>query len=115
MAEERKGLADKIRNEVLGEKEKEIRIKVNDAEEVGAILRAVGKEVPTLVRGIVDAIDELMNKFYSPEVVRERAKAIAEAYKTLVEAGIPEDKALELAARQIPDLNLLIEKLSKMI
>lgn len=52
-------------------------------EEVAAILAAVSKEIPGLVKGIVDS-------FFSPEAAADMGKAVAAFYKNFKEGGIPE-------------------------
>jgi hypothetical protein len=56
-------------------------------EEISGILAAVSKELPGLVKGILDA-------FFSPEAAADMGKSVAMFYKTLKEGGIPEDQAL---------------------
>ena len=56
-------------------------------EEISGLLAAVSKELPGLVKGILDA-------FFSPEAAAEMGKSVATFYKTLKEGGIPEEQAL---------------------
>jgi hypothetical protein len=58
-------------------------------EEISGILAAVSKELPGLVKGILDA-------FFSPEAAADMGKSVATFYKTLKEGGIPEDQALSM-------------------
>jgi hypothetical protein len=56
-------------------------------EEISGLLAAVSKELPGLVKGILDS-------FFSPEAAAEMGKSVATFYKTLKEGGIPEEQAL---------------------
>jgi hypothetical protein len=56
-------------------------------EEISGILAAVSKELPGLVKGILDA-------FFSPEAAADMGKSVATFYTTLKEGGIPEEQAL---------------------
>lgn len=58
-------------------------------EEVSAILAAVSKEIPGLIKGILDA-------FFSPQAAADTGKAVAAFYKNLKEGGIPEEQALAM-------------------
>jgi len=58
-------------------------------EEISGILAAVSKELPGLVKGILDA-------FFSPEAAADMGKAVATFYTTLKEGGIPEEQALSM-------------------
>jgi len=58
-------------------------------EEISAILAAVSKEIPDLVKGILDA-------FFSPQAAADIGKAVATFYKNLKEGGIPEEQALAM-------------------
>ena len=58
-------------------------------EEISGILAAVSKELPGLVKGILDA-------FFSPEAAADMGKSVATFYKTLKEGGIPEAQALAM-------------------
>jgi hypothetical protein len=56
-------------------------------EEISGLLAAVSKELPGLVKGILDS-------FFSPEAAAEMGKSVATFYKTLKEGGISEEQAL---------------------
>ena len=56
-------------------------------EEISAILASVSKEIPGLIKGILDA-------FFSPQAAADIGKAVAAFYKNLKEGGIPEEQAL---------------------
>ena len=58
-------------------------------EEISAILASVSKEIPGLVKGI-------LNSFFSPEAAADVGKAVAAFYKNLKEGGIPEEQALAM-------------------
>jgi predicted DNA-binding transcriptional regulator AlpA len=58
-------------------------------EEISGILAAVSKEVPGLVKGILDAL-------FSPEAAADMGKSVATFYKTLKEGGIPEETAISM-------------------
>lgn len=60
-----------------------------DPEEIAALLAAVSKEIPGLVKGILDT-------FFSPEAAANVGKAVAAFYNNLREGGIPEDQALAM-------------------
>jgi hypothetical protein len=60
-----------------------------DPEELSALLAAVSKEVPGLVKGILDA-------FFSPDAAANIGQAVAAFYKSLQEGGIPEEQALTM-------------------
>jgi len=58
-------------------------------EEISAIMAAVSKEIPGLVKGVLDA-------FFSPQAAADIGKAVAVFYKNLKEGGIPEEQALAM-------------------
>ena len=58
-------------------------------EEISGILAAVSKELPGLVKGIIES-------FFSPEAAADMGKSVATFYKTLKEGGIPEETALSM-------------------
>jgi hypothetical protein len=58
-------------------------------EEISAILAVVSKEIPNLVKGILEA-------FFSPGSAADIGKAVAAFYKNLKEGGIPEEQALSM-------------------
>jgi len=79
--------------------EKEIKEKIEkgmkdkgmkDAEELKAVLETVSTQIPNLIKGIIDS-------FFSPESGARMGKAVAEFYKSLKDAGIPEQEALAMA------------------
>ncbi len=63
-----------------------------DAQEVREILEAVSDTVPKLLNEITDAL-------FNPEKTKEFGKSVAEFYKTMVDNGMPADKAYELTQK----------------
>ena len=58
-------------------------------EEISGIMAAVSKELPGLVKGLLDS-------FFSPEAAANMGKSVATFYKTLKEGGIPDEQALSM-------------------
>ena len=67
-----------------------------DVEEMREIFSVLSKEVPSLLRSLIDPLKELLEIIYNPERTRERAKAIASFYKELKDQGLPENLIIEL-------------------
>lgn len=76
-------------------------------EEISAILAAVSKEIPGLVKGILDA-------FFSPEAAADVGKAVAAFYNNLKEGGIPEEQALAMTKDYLGTLTKWSEALKGM-
>jgi hypothetical protein len=76
-------------------------------EEISGILAAVSKELPGLVKGILDA-------FFSPEAAADMGKSVATFYTTLKEGGIPEDTALAMTKDYLGTLTKWSEGLKGM-
>jgi len=76
-------------------------------EEISGILAAVSKELPGLVKGILDA-------FFSPEAAADMGKSVAIFYKTLKEGGIPEEQALVMTKDYLGTLTKWSETLKGM-
>ena len=76
-------------------------------EEISGILAAVSKELPGLVKGIVES-------FFSPEAAADMGKSVATFYKTLKEGGIPEDQALAMTREYLGTLTKWSESLKGM-
>ena len=76
-------------------------------EEISGILAAVSKELPGLVKGILDS-------FFSPEAAADMGKSVATFYKTLKEGGIPEDQALLMTKDYLGTLTKWSETLKGM-
>jgi hypothetical protein len=83
----------------------EVREKMSDmpeAQEIGEILSVVRTEVPGLVRDLMDTI-------YSPESAEKMAKSVATFYKTLVDSGIEEKEAMEMAKGFVIDFRKIFQ------
>lgn len=65
---------------------------VKDIEELKRVLEVVGKEVPSLVSGILNSV---LNK----QNAEEYAKQVGEFYKELKNSGMSEENAVELTRR----------------
>ncbi|MCW4015368.1 MAG: hypothetical protein NWF06_03280 [Candidatus Bathyarchaeota archaeon] len=76
-------------------------------EEISGLLAAVSKELPGLVRGILDA-------FFSPQAAEDMGKSVATFYKTLKEGGIPEEQALLMTKDYLGTLTKWSETLKGM-
>lgn len=68
--------------------------KVEDLEEVKAVLGVVSKEVPALIKGIIRSV-------FSEEAGRDMGKAAASFYKELKESGMPEDVAVKMTENYV--------------
>ncbi len=76
-------------------------------EEISGILAAVSKELPGLVKGILDAL-------FSPQAAADMGKAVATFYKNLKEGGIPEEQALSMTKDYLGTLTRWSETLKGM-
>lgn len=76
-------------------------------EEISGILAAVSKELPGLVKGILDAL-------FSPQAAADMGKAVATFYKSLKEGGIPEEQALSMTKDYLGTLTKWSETLKGM-
>lgn len=76
-------------------------------EEISGMLAAVSKELPGLVKGILDS-------FFSPEAAENMGKSVATFYKTLKEGGIPEAQALVMTKDYLGTLTKWSETLKGM-
>lgn len=76
-------------------------------EEISAILAAISKEIPGLVKGILDA-------FFSPQAAADMGKAVAAFYKNLRDGGIPEEQALAMTKDYLGTLTKWSEALKGM-
>ena len=72
--------------------EKEVLNSKNDAQEVKDILEAVSATVPKLLSEITEAL-------FSAEKSEQFGMAVAKFYKSMVDAGMDEDKAFELTQK----------------
>ena len=77
----------------LDEHEEEL----EDAESIKEVLGAVSQGIGGIVRGIQEVV-------YSPEQSKQLALSIAEFYKTLVDAGMPDHQAQALAHTHLANL-----------
>jgi len=80
-----------------------------DIEEFREVMSVIRKELPGLMKDVFQPLLEFLNVFLSPEVARERARAIGESYKELVQAGIPKEEALEIAKSQVIDVRTIFQ------
>lgn len=71
-----------------------------DVEELRDVLKTIREEIPGLLKDIVGPLKELMGTSMTEEQARERAKAMANFYKELINAGMKEDVAMELLKNQ---------------
>jgi len=78
-----------------------------DPEEIAALLAAVSKEIPGLVKGILDT-------FFSPEAAANVGQAVAAFYNNLREGGIPETQALAMTKDYLGTLTKWSEALKGM-
>lgn len=65
-------------------------LNVDDVKNLSEILDTVTDKIPLLINGIVSTL-------YSAEAGKNMGQAVGSLYKELLEAGIPEDAALEMA------------------
>lgn len=87
------------------EKERK-RVIMEDAEEVGAILQVVSKEIPSLIKGLVSSV-------FSEEAGKEMGKAAGAFYKELKESGMPDEIAVKMTENYISvftDLGNIMKK-----
>lgn len=85
----------------------ERRHEMPDPEEIAALLAAVSKEIPGLVKGILDT-------FFSPEAAANVGQAVAAFYNNLREGGIPEEQALVMTKDYLGTLTKWSEALKGM-
>jgi predicted nuclease with TOPRIM domain len=83
--------------EELDDQEEEL----EGAESVREIFDVVSERMPTLMRGIEDALT-------TPEAVEKKAKSLAMYYKTLVEAGMDKGMAESLVMIQASEMNRMV-------
>lgn len=80
--------------------------KVESAKEIGEILDAVSDKVPKLISGIVSSL-------YSAEAGKNMGQAVGGLYKELLESGLPEDVAIEMAKNymlSLKDISKFVDK-----
>lgn len=81
-------------------------IKVDSAKEIGEILDAVSDKVPKLISGIVSTL-------YSAEAGKNMGQAVGSLYRELLESGLPEDVAIEMAKNymlSLKDISKFVDK-----
>jgi hypothetical protein len=82
---------------------------MEEAEEVKAVLAVVSKEIPALIKGIINSV-------FSEEAGRNIGKAAAAFYKELKESGIPDEVAVKMTENYIgvfTSLGDLMKKFTK--
>ncbi|ACS34086.1 Conserved hypothetical protein [Thermococcus gammatolerans EJ3] len=72
-----------------------------DLEKIPLLMEKVGE----MVEDILQPLKELLNELYSPERVQAMGKSVAEFYKSLVEAGMDKEAALELTKEYMDSIN----------
>ena len=80
--------------------------KVDGAKEIGEILDAVSDKVPKLISGIVSSL-------YSAEAGKNMGQAVGSLYKELLESGLPEEVAIEMAKGymlSLKDISKFVDK-----
>lgn len=75
---------------------------LEDAESVRDLLDVVSEKIPTLMRGIDDAL-------ITPEVMKKKAESLAIYYKTLVDAGMDKSAAESMAMVQASEMNRMVQ------
>jgi hypothetical protein len=73
-----------------------------DPEKIAGILKLVRKEVPGLIREIVDIL-------YSEKSARNMGKAVGVYYKTLQDNGIPKEIALEMTKSYVINISKMFQ------
>jgi len=76
-------------------------------EEISAILAVVSKEIPELVKGILEA-------FFSPQAAANVGEAVSVFYNKLKEGGIAEEQALAMTKDYLATLTKWREALKGM-
>jgi len=74
---------------------------LEDAESVRELLEVMSEGIPSLMRGINDAM-------YTPEAMKRVATAISTYYKTLVDAGMDKELAERLTTIQASQMNRMV-------
>lgn len=80
--------------------------KDSDVKEIGEILDTVSEKIPKMISG-------LMSTLYSAEAGKNMGQAVGSFYKELLESGIPQDVALDMARNymlSLKDLSKIIDK-----
>ncbi len=84
-------------------KESDIDKSIPSPEKLREILHVVRKEVPGMIREIADLL-------YSEKAAKDMGKAVGIYYKTLIEAGIPKEAALEMTKGYVLDMGRMFDK-----
>ena len=74
--------------------------------EIGELLDEVTTKVPKLISSLISTL-------YSAEAGKSMGQAVGNLYKELIEAGIPNEDALQMAKDYIQTLKGLTESISK--
>lgn len=74
--------------------------------EIGELLDEISSKLPKLLQTV-------MSTLYSAEAGKNMGQAVGNLYKELIESGIPQDAALQMAKDYIQTLKSLTEKMSK--
>ncbi len=90
---------------MIEEKEKE---KKKEVEELREVLSVVSKEVPALIRGIINSV-------FSEEAGRDMGRAAASFYNELKEAGMPEEVAVKMTENYISTFTSLGEIMKRAV
>lgn len=93
---------------MIDEKEHKKR-KIDDAEEIKAVLQVVSKEIPQLIKGLIGSM-------FSEEAGRDMGKAAAAFYKELKDSGMPDEIAVKMTQNYISvftSLGDIMKKFSK--
>lgn len=81
-------------------------LKIESVKEIGELLDTVSDKIPKLISGIVSSL-------YSAEAGTNMGKAVGNLYKELLESGLPEDVALEMAKNymiSLKDISQFVDK-----
>lgn len=75
-----------------------------DIKQIGEVLDTISEKIPKLIKGVMDNL-------YSAEAGKNIGMAIGSLYKELIDSGIPEEVALDMAK----DYMFSFKDVSKMI
>ncbi len=74
-----------------------------DPEDIRKVLVSVRKEIPGMIRDVVEVL-------YSEKSAKSMGKAVGTYYKTLTQSGIPRDLALEMTKGYVLNINEMFKK-----
>lgn len=77
-----------------------------DAQEITEIFSVMRNEIPGLIKDLMDTV-------YSPESAEKMAKSVATFYKTLVDSGIDEKDALDMAKGFVIDFRKIFQSFGR--